>query len=269
MRKLVGSSSERYFARVDTVTKHEPGASATETSGSRAVREVIRNSPSFDHRPFSSTCSTSEAVAAWIGRSAERAGPTPTPVNGTEGDPEDEPALTTRLETVNGSRFSTLRVVLPRVRRAGLTVTKAEATERSTTLLNVAPSSTETDELSRNETLPSGSQAWPCEHELATTSAPGLADFGIGEHDVQKQGGGDGQSEAHGIQRPEAAGPGYEDPRARLASRLASAASEPWPRTWTNTRECERVAGSTSSLEVGGRRAPRRIAPPGRSHERS
>ena len=64
-------------------------------------------------------------MAAWIGRSADRAGPTPTPSNGTEGDPDDVPALTTRFETVNGRRFSTLSVVLPSVRRAGLTVTKA------------------------------------------------------------------------------------------------------------------------------------------------
>ena len=44
-----------------------------------------------DQRPLISTCSTSEAVAAWIGRSADRAGPTPTPSNGTGGDPDDVP----------------------------------------------------------------------------------------------------------------------------------------------------------------------------------
>ncbi len=82
-------------------------------------------------RPLISTCSTSEAVAAWIGRSADRAGPTPTPSNETGGDPDDVPALTTRLVTVNGRRFSTLSVVLPSVRRAGLTVTKAPAIARS------------------------------------------------------------------------------------------------------------------------------------------
>ena len=57
----------------------------------------------------------------------DRAGPTPTPSNGTEGDPDEVPALTTRLEMVNGSRFSTFSVVLPSVRRAGLTVTNAPA----------------------------------------------------------------------------------------------------------------------------------------------
>ena len=124
-----------------------------------------------DQRPLISTCSTSEAVAAWIGSSADRAGPTPTPSNGTDGDPDEVPALTTRFETVNGSRFSTLSVVLPSVRRAGLTVTKAPAIARSIALDKVAPSSTETDELSRNATLPSGSQASAAEHEL-TTIAP-------------------------------------------------------------------------------------------------
>ena len=150
----------------------------------------------IDQRPFSSTCSTSEAVAAWIGRRAERAGPTPTPANGTDGDPDDEPAFTTRLEIVNGSRFSTLSVVLPSVRRAGLTVTKADATARSTTLLSVAPSSTEIEELSRNETLPSGSQASPAEHELTTIDAAGLAGLGVRQHDVQEERGALRRSEA-------------------------------------------------------------------------
>ena len=47
------------------------------------------------------------------------------------GAPDELPALTTRFETVKGSRFSTLSVVLPTARRAGLTVTKAPATARS------------------------------------------------------------------------------------------------------------------------------------------
>ena len=62
---------------------------------------------------MSSTCSTSEAEAAWIGRRADRAGPTPTASNGTDGAPDELPARTTRFETVNGSRFSTFSVVLP------------------------------------------------------------------------------------------------------------------------------------------------------------
>ncbi len=46
-------------------------------------------------------------------------GPTPTASNGTDGDPDEFPALTIRLVTVKGSRLSTLSVVLPRLRRAG------------------------------------------------------------------------------------------------------------------------------------------------------
>ena len=78
------------------------------------------------------------------------------------------PALTTRFATVNGRRFSTFRVVLPTVRRAGLTVTNAEATARSIDLDSVAPSSTETDEVLRKTTLPKGSQALFSAHELTT-----------------------------------------------------------------------------------------------------
>ena len=127
-------------------------------------------------RPLASTRSTREAVAAWTGRSADRAGPTPTPSNATGGDPADVPALTTRPVIVKGRRFSTLSVVLPRVRRAGFTVTKAPAIARSITLDKVVPSSTLTDELSRNATLPRGSQALASAHVLATI-APRVSPF--------------------------------------------------------------------------------------------
>ena len=67
---------------------------------------VLHRSAASAQRPLSSTCSTREAVAAWSGRSADRAGPTPTPWNGTDGAPDEFPARTTTLETVKGRRFS-------------------------------------------------------------------------------------------------------------------------------------------------------------------
>src|SRR5262249_46961394 len=121
-----------------------------------------------DQSPLRSTRSTTEAVAAWIGRSAARAGPTPTPSNGTEGAPEDVPALTTRFEIVNGRWVSILRVVLPSVRWAGLTVTNAPAIARSIARERLAPSSTDSEELSWNDTLPSGTQESVWAHALTT-----------------------------------------------------------------------------------------------------
>ncbi len=86
----------------------------------------------------------------------------------TEGDPKEVPALTTRFTTVKGSRFSTFKVVLPSVRRAGLTVTNADATARSIVIDNVAPSSTDTDAVLLKTTLPRGSHALLSVHELTT-----------------------------------------------------------------------------------------------------
>ena len=109
-----------------------------------------------DQRPLISTRSTREAVAAWIGRSADRAGPTPTALERDRRRSRRRAGPDDQVGDVNGRRFSTLSVVLPSVRRAGLTVTKAPAIARSISLRQGRAVEHATDELSRNETLPSG-----------------------------------------------------------------------------------------------------------------
>src|SRR5262245_42735686 len=94
------------------------------------------------------------AEAAWIGTSIERPGPTPIPSNGTDGAPAELPAFSLIDASVNGKRFSTLRVVLPTDRLVGLTVTNAEARAWSRALAIALPSKTASEELSMKAALP-------------------------------------------------------------------------------------------------------------------
>src|SRR5438309_1387348 len=80
-----------------------------------------------DQSPFSSTRSTVAAGAEIVAR-PERPGPIPRAGTVTRGAPEELPALTVRLATEKGRRFSTRRVVLLADRRATLDVTNAEPT---------------------------------------------------------------------------------------------------------------------------------------------
>src|SRR5262249_17295636 len=72
--------------------------------------------------PLNSTWST-EAEGAWTGTTPERAGAMPRPLKATAGAPDELPVLRVTFARVNGSRFSTLKVVIPGARFTAFTVT--------------------------------------------------------------------------------------------------------------------------------------------------
>ena len=146
----------------------------------------LSDQPMVVQRPLISIRSTSEAVAAWIGRRTDRAGPTPTPSNETGGAPDDVPALTTRLLIVNGSRFSTLSVVRTQCSTGRLHRDESARDRPIDRLGQCRPSRTLIDELSRNETLPSGSHALGPEHELDDHGPSALAVLGVGKDHFEK-----------------------------------------------------------------------------------
>ena len=154
-------------------------------------------------------------------------------MNGTDGDPDDEPAFTTRLETVNGSRFSTLSVVVPSVRRAGLTVTKADATERSTTLLKSGAIEHRNRGSIPEWDLAQRQPGFPGRARADNDDAACLARFGIGEHHAQQKRRRRDDGKLLRFNDLNGKAEDMKPIRARSSSRLASAPNGPCPSTWT------------------------------------
>ena len=142
----------------ERIARRPDSGRARECNALSETRDPSRTRSLRAQRPLSSTCSTREAVAAWIGRSADRAGrrrpPRTAPGGARRGAGPDDQARDREREPVLD-----LQRRAPTLRWAGLTETNAPAIARSMALASVAPSTTVIDELSRKATLPSGDQA--------------------------------------------------------------------------------------------------------------